>query len=706
MQDAPQNAFKEEAYELLSELEDSLLELEEQPDDHDTVSKVFRAMHTIKGSGAMFGFTTISEFTHEVETVFDLVRNGELAVSKQLVDLSLKARDHILSLLDCEAEEQEQYAAQGAELVVRFQALAGGVSAPTEVVATTVVEAQKDAHKDDATTYRIRFRPSRDIMHNGTSIAQLLDELAELGTCRTIAHKTNIRALDELDPEGCYASWDIILTSDCGEDAIRDVFIFVEDDCELIIKAIDIGDDDDGMDRKRLGDILIERGEISQTEIDEVLAKNKRIGDLLVEAQLVSRDQVDSALLEQQEIRKLKEKKKEKSQSASSLRVPADKLDDLVNLVGEMVTVKSRLSQVANLSHDAELLSIAEEVERLTEDLRDSTLNIRMLPIGSTFSKFKRLVRDISADLGKEVELKTTGADTELDKTVIEQLNDPLIHIIRNSMDHGIEMPADRVAAGKSRSGQVHLSAQHSGDSVIIKITDDGKGMDPEVIRQKAISKGVIGADEQLTHNDILNLVFAPGFSTAQQVTGLSGRGVGMDVVKRAIESLRGSITLESEKGQGSVVSLRIPLTLAIIESLLVQIGDGRYVLPLSTVEECVELTAKDIRDAHGRNLARVRGHLIPYVPLREEFAIDGKLPTVQQIVITQINGQQLGFVVDNVIGEHQTVIKSLGPMYRDVQCVSGATILGDGSVALILDIVYLMQKASEDGRMQRVENE
>nr|WP_320116767.1 chemotaxis protein CheA [uncultured Desulfuromonas sp.] len=704
MQDAPQNAFKEEAYELLSELEDSLLELEEQPDDHETVSKVFRAMHTIKGSGAMFGFTTISAFTHEVETVFDLVRGGDLPVTKQLVDLSLKARDHILALLDSEPEEQGQYATQGQELVARFQALASGVSASSAVAAPAAAEPGKVVSKDEPSTYRIRFRPSLDIMHNGTSIAQLLDELAELGTCRTIAHKTNIVDLEELDPENCYASWDIILTSDCGEDAIRDVFIFVEDDCELIIKHIDLGSDDDDMERKRLGDILVERGDISQEQIDEVLAKNKRIGDLLVEANLVSRDQVDSALLEQQEIRKLKEKKKEKTQTASSLRVPADKLDDLVNLVGEMVTVQSRLSQVANQRHDAELLSIAEEVERLTEDLRDSTLNIRMLPIGSTFSKFKRLVRDISADLGKEVELQTTGADTELDKTVIEQLGDPLVHIIRNSMDHGIEMPDDRVAAGKPRVGQVHLSAEHSGDSVIIKITDDGKGMDPEVIRQKAVSKGVIGADEQLSHNDILNLVFAPGFSTAQQVTGLSGRGVGMDVVKRAIESLRGSITLESEKGQGSTVSLRIPLTLAIIESLLVQIGDGRYVLPLSAVEECVELTAKDIRESHGRNLARVRGHLVPYVPLREEFAIAGTRPAVQQIVITQINGQQLGFVVDNVIGEHQTVIKSLGPMYRDVQCVSGATILGDGSVALILDIVYLMQKASDEGRVRQNE--
>ena len=698
MQDLQKNAFKEEAVELLSELENSLLELEEQPDDYEAISKVFRAMHTIKGSGAMFGFTAISEFTHEVETVFDLVRNGELSVGKHLVDLSLKARDHILLLLECAPQEQDAFAAQGEALVARFKALVGdGVSGCAHGRGMTGdLPTGKD---NEPVTYRIRFRPAADIMHNGTSIAQLLDELAELGECRTIAHKNNIVALDQIDPENCYASWDIILTSDCDEDAIRDVFIFVEDSCELIIATIDLGDDDDGMEHKRIGDILIEHGEISQAEIDAVLAKKKRLGDLLVEANLVSRDQIDSALLEQQEVRKLKAKKKETSPVAGSLRVPADKLDDLVNLVGEMVTVQSRLSQVANGFNDAELHAIAEEVERLTENLRDSTLNIRMLPIGSTFSKFKRLVRDISADLGKEVELKTTGADTELDKTVIEQLSDPLVHIIRNSMDHGIELPDDRVAAGKPRTGQVHLSAEHSGDSVIIKISDDGKGMDPEVIRNKAVSKGLIGADEQLSHTDLLNLVFAPGFSTAQKVTGLSGRGVGMDVVKRAIEALRGSITLDSQKGQGSTVSLRIPLTLAIIESLLVQIGDGCFVLPLTAVEECIELTAQNIHDAHGRNLACVRGQLVPYVPLREIFDIPGDLPAVQQIVITQINGQQLGFVVDNVIGEHQTVIKSLGPMYRDVQCVSGATILGDGSVALILDIVTLMQNASEDWR-------
>ncbi|MCD6527224.1 MAG: chemotaxis protein CheA [Desulfuromonas sp.] len=696
MQDLPQNAFKEEAYELLSELEDSLLELEEQPDDMETVGKVFRAMHTIKGSGAMFGFTTISEFTHEVETVFDLVRNGELPVNKTLVDLSLKARDHILALLDCEESEQAQYAEAGAALVSRFKALAAvAVSAPPEPQ-TATQHPETKAQASEQITYRIRLKPSLDILHNGTNISQLLDELAELGTCRIIAHKGKVVALDELEPEDCYVSWDVILTSDCGEDAIRDVFIFVEDDCELTIHAVDLGSDEEGMEQKRLGDILIERGEISQADIDKVLAKTQRIGEMLIDANLVDRDQVESALVEQQEVRKLQAKKQEKVQKvSSSLRVPAERLDELVNLVGEMVTVQSRLSQTAYSRNDPDLLSIAEEVERLTEELRDSTLNIRMLPIGSTFSKFKRLVRDISSDLGKEVELKTSGAETELDKTVIEQLNDPLVHIIRNSMDHGIEMPDDRERAGKPRSGTVFLSAEHSGDSVVIEIRDDGKGLNAEALREKAISKGIISADDTLSDDESYQLIFAAGFSTAEKVSGLSGRGVGMDVVKRAIEGLRGSIQLESNLGVGTTVRLRIPLTLAIIESLLVKIGDHSFVLPLSAVEECIELTQGDIEEAHGRCLANVRGHLIPYIPLRKTFAISGDIPAIQQIVITQINGQQLGFVVDNVIGEHQTVIKSLGPLYRDVRTVSGGTILGDGSIALIVDLVQLMQQAA-----------
>ena len=699
MQDLPQQAFKEEAYELLSELEDSLLELEEQPDDMDMVGKVFRAMHTIKGSGAMFGFSAIAEFTHEVETVFDLVRNGEISVTKQLVDLSLQARDHILSLLN----EEEISIVSGQTLMAQFKALAEANSTPPTPdppPASPTTTAENILAPSTLKTYRITFKPNHDILHNGTTISNLLEELMQLGTCRLVAHNAQIPPLDQLESEDCYVSWDAILTSDCGEDAIHDVFIFVEDECEINIAVIDTGSEsDEEQNIKRLGDILIERGEISQADIDEVLAKSKRIGEMLVDANLISQNQVEAALVEQQEVRKIQEKRQQSRQAktppASSLRVPAERLDELVNLVGEMVTVQSRLSQTAALSGDAELQSIAEEVERLTEELRDNTLNIRMLPIGSTFSKFKRLVRDIASDLDKEVDFQTVGAETELDKTVIEQLNDPLVHIIRNSMDHGIEMPADREAAGKPRQGTVYLSAEHSGDSVVIEIRDDGKGLNAEVLREKAISKGIISGEDTLSDNEIYQLIFAAGFSTAEKVSGLSGRGVGMDVVKRAIDGLRGTIELDSNLGVGTTVRLRIPLTLAIIESLLVNIGGNSFVLPLTAVEECIELTKADIQEAHGRCLVNVRGHLVPYVPLRNTFNIPGEIPAIQQIVITQVSGQQLGFVVDNVIGEHQTVIKSLGPLYRDVRTVSGGTILGDGSIALIIDLIQLMQQAA-----------
>jgi len=333
-------------------------------------------------------------------------------------------------------------------------------------------------------------------------------------------------------------------------------------------------------------------------------------------------------------------------------------------------------------------------VERLTGELRDTALNIRMLPIGSTFSKFKRLVRDLSQELGKEIEMETEGAETELDKTVIERLNDPLVHLIRNSIDHGIEMPDVRVAAGKPSRGTVHLGAVHSGDSVLISIRDDGAGLDRDKISAKAVERGLIAAHAELSDEEIYNLIFAPGFSTATKVTSVSGRGVGMDVVKKAIEDFRGSIVIASTRGAGSTITLKIPLTLAIIESLLVRIDNSYFVLPLSSVEECVELTREDIDNAHGRNLANVRGAIVPYIPLREQFGISGNRPEIEQIVITGIQGSKVGFVVDSVIGEHQTVIKTLGPMYRDVKGVSGATILGNGSVALILDMGVLYQAA------------
>jgi two-component system chemotaxis sensor kinase CheA len=694
---SPHEAFREEAYELLTSLESSLLELEDSPGDMEIVGAVFRAMHTIKGSGAMFGFDDISSFTHDVETVYDLVRNGELAVTGELVNLSLAARDQIKAMLDATCGGDPCDAAGAEELRGAFRALL-----PVKGDAPAAAPGPGKAAKPAATlqrTYRIRFRPNREIALSGTNPLCLLNELRELGKCQVIVQMDEIPPLDDLDPEQTYAYWDVILTTGEELDAIKDVFIFVEDECRV---DIDLIDDEEllGTDSsyKKLGDILIERGDLTPEALQEVLRQQKRVGEMLVEAKVVSPSKVASALAEQQQVKEIRSQQQQKQQGgdAASIRVPADRLDRLVDLVGEMVTIQSRLSQTALGREDAELISIAEEVERLTAELRDNTLNIRMLPIGTTFSKFKRLVRDLSQELGKEIELTTAGADTELDKTVIEKLNDPLVHIIRNSIDHGIEAPEKREAAGKKRQGTIRLAAIHSGDSVIIEIVDDGAGLNEEAIRRKAVEKGVIGEQEQLSRHELFQLIFAAGFSTAQKVTGVSGRGVGMDVVKRAIEALRGSIDINSVVGQGTTIRVRIPLTLAIIDSLLVAIGEDCYVIPLSIVEECIELTRADVAASHGRNLVRVRDRLVPYVHLRDEFAITGTPPEIEQVVVTAVNGNQVGFVVDRVIGEHQTVIKSLGRMYRDVQGLSGATILGDGKVALILDIPQLVQRAEQ----------
>ncbi|MDD4951640.1 MAG: chemotaxis protein CheA, partial [Desulfovibrionaceae bacterium] len=367
------------------------------------------------------------------------------------------------------------------------------------------------------------------------------------------------------------------------------------------------------------------------------------------------------------------------------------KLDKLVDLVGELVIVQAQLSQVVAKKHDQVLTSLAEDLECLSDELRDSTLGIRMLPIGTTFGKFRRLVRDLSSELNKKIELQTSGAETELDKTVIERLNDPLVHLLRNSIDHGVEPPGQRLAAGKPETGRITLCAEHSGGEVVIRITDDGAGMDPRALRDKAVERGLLAPEAEMQNRDLFNLIFEPGFSTAKEVTNVSGRGVGMDVVKRGIEALRGRIYVDSEKGRGTTITIRLPLTLAIIDGLQVKAGDEYFVIPLTLVEECVELK----RNGDGREDKRflnLRGEIVPYIRIREWFDVPGAAPGIEQVVVSQVEDSRIGIVVDNVIGEHQTVIKSLGRLFKDMDGLSGATIKGDGSMALILDVPRLVR--------------
>ncbi len=687
MKDKHREAYREEAYELLAELEESLLALEQDPEDEELIGRVFRALHTIKGSGAMFGFEDIVAFTHEVETVFDQVRNGQVPVTKALVDLSLAARDEIRAMLDGGAPEdslkKQEIMAAFRGLIPEAEMTAGPGPDPSPAGEETL-------GAGTPVTYRIRFRPAADIFLTGTNPLSLLHELRQLGEFNVVAQTEAIPFLTDINPEHCYTAWDIFLTTSRGLDAIADVFIFVADDSGLDIQVIDDGSGS-AEDYKKLGEILVARGDLDESSLKRYLAQGPLIGEALLQEGLVSCDKVQSALVEQRHVRTVQRKKQE-AEGAASLRVPAAKLDKLVDLVGELVTVQARLSQTAIDCNDPHLTSIAEEVERLTCDLRDNALNMRMLPIGTIFSKFQRLVRDLSAELGRKVDLITEGAETELDKTVLERLNDPLVHLLRNSIDHGIEPPEVRLQAGKPGHGKIRLTARHAGAQVIIQVQDDGGGLDHETIKAKAVQMGWLTPETEISDKELFNFIMSPGFSTAKEITSVSGRGVGMDVVKKAIEALQGSIEIDSQPGVGTAITIKLPLTLAIIEGLLVTIDHDFFVVPLSVVTECVELTREDVARAHGHKIAKVRDEIVPYVHLRERFDIEGRPPAIEQIVITEMNGNKVGLVVDQVIGEQQTVIKSLGRVYRSAAGISGATLLGDGTVALILDALQLVQ--------------
>lgn len=695
--DALASTFRTEAAELLVELETSLLELEGQLDDTELLARAFRALHTIKGSGAMFGFDDLVTVAHALETAFDAARSGKIAVTQPLVALAISGKDLLQTLLsdgatDPVVRDASRRIVEGA---LRFGAPA---AAPAAKVASAKAPARAKAAKGPTHIYRILFRPQPGLLQDGTNPLGLWNELRDLGRCEVIAHTGAIPALSELEPERCYVAWDAILETEKDANAIRDVFVFVEDKAELRIDLIDDGRDssEDEVDYKRLGEILLERQDITSADLERTLRERPRIGELLEKEAHVAPEAIAAAALEQQVVRDARAARAgAKTQEGSSVRVAAEKLDSLVDLVGELVIAQARLSALAAQRDDLELAAVSENIDRLSADLRDNALNLRMVPIGTTFSRFRRLVRDLAGELGKEIELVTEGAETELDKTVIERLADPLVHLIRNSCDHGIEMPDERSAAGKAPTGKVRLAAYQSGPSVVIEIQDDGHGLSADKLRAKAVANGTIAADATLTDAEAYQLVFQAGLSTAEKLSNVSGRGVGMDVVKRSVETLRGTIEIESTFGKGTTIRVRLPLTLAIIEGLLVAVGEGRYVLPMSVVEECVEITRADVERAHGSHVAPVRGELVPYLRLREWFGETGERPAIEQIAIATAQGQRFGFVVDDVIGQHQTVIKALGRMYRDVKGLSGATILGDGTVALIVDVAGVIRSVT-----------
>ncbi|MBB3395166.1 MULTISPECIES: chemotaxis protein CheA [unclassified Rhizobium] len=678
----PVAVFRTEAAECLETIEAGLLDLTHQLDDKDLVDAVFRGLHTLKGSGAMFGFEALAAFTHHCETAFDRVRKGEVPATAELVAAVLAAQDHMRALVD---QPDADHGDTGQKLLAQLHTAVGGQgSATTSATAAAIALASAPASPaKKTTTWRIRFSLPSNAMANGTNPLGLLDELRDLGECTIRANIAAIPPLGELVPTELYVSWDVVLTSKQDRSAIDDVFIFVMDDMELDVEEIDGPVE---------AQIASEPPAVSVVAlpVEPVAVPPMVTPDFKpVEAVPAKRDAGTASDHRQ-------------AKAAENVRVPAERLDELMDRVGELVIAQSRLSQLASASADIELRSVSEEIERLSGELRDTMMVLRMVPVATLFSRFRRLVHDLARETGKVIELVTEGESTEVDKTVIERLADPLVHLVRNSIDHGLETPQDRLAAGKAEAGTVTLSARQAGGEVIISIKDDGRGINRERVRARAEASGLIAPGQPLSDSELLQLIFAPGFSTAAQITNLSGRGVGMDVVKKTVEALRGAIDVESMPGQGSEVSLRIPLTLAIIDGLLVRVGSGRYVIPLSAVEECLELSLEDDLRSRGRSFISLRDSLVPFLRLRDLFRTGTKPDVHQKVVVISTGTERVGLVVDQIIGDHQTVIKSMSKLHNDVQTFSGATILGDGSVALILDVGHLVAAGQQQEAQKR----
>jgi two-component system chemotaxis sensor kinase CheA len=673
----PAEVFRQEVSELFETLETTLLDLGLRPDDRDLVDSAFRALHTIKGSGAMFGFDKVAAFTHEFETAFERVRKGEIKPTQELISVALAAKDYIRSLIETPEAADPII---GEAILDDLRRFVGG---PAPAAAAEPRPLAPPPPSEKSAGWQLRLEFDSHILRNGSNPLDLLEDLCKLGSCFVVPLTDGVPPLDELEPDYCYLKWDVTLHSDCDKAAIDDVFMFVQDEMKLTLAPL---------------------APLAQVERAAPPPPPAPVKEVIPPAPMIPAEtaKAPAPKPEPQPERRREEPRRSDDRAIATVRVQAERLDELMDRVGELVIAQARLTQLAATGSDPSIKMIAEEIERLAASLRDTTMGARMVPIGSLFGRFRRLVHDLSRDLSKPVEFVTVGEDTELDKTMIECLADPLVHLIRNAIDHGIEDTATRNAAGKTEQGRIELQAVHSGAQVLVTVKDNGGGLNTARIRAKAEEQGLVAPGAALSDHEIHQFLFHPGFSTAQTISALSGRGVGMDVVKRTIENMRGSIDLSTRPGQGTTVTLRLPLTLAIIEGLLIRVGEGRYIIPLSAVEECVELTAQDER-SRGRNFLNVRGNLVPFLRLREILTVPGMPDQHQKTIIISTGETRVGLVADQIIGNHQTVIKSLSKLHSDVTIFSGAAILGDGTAALILDVAQLVGLAQAHAEKQQM---
>ncbi len=665
--------FFEESFEGLDIMESGLLNLDMGDVDAETINTIFRAAHSIKGGSGTFGFSSVADFTHAMETLLDEMRDGRRKVSQSAVDVLLGSVDCLREMLSA---IQDEKILDEEKVTEHKKALDTELDGTDNAASLPVQPSQAIVLNNGNAGWRIAFSPHTDLLKTGNDPVRMFRELAELGKIDIAVDLQGVPGLYELDPEECHLSWQITVHGDIPRSEIDDIFDWVEEHCDLAVQGIE------------------------QTTQASSQAFDEQPQSAAIEATPTASAIPPPITNESHQNEKVNaDKTPSVGKSSASIRVDTAKIDTLINMVGELVITQSMLSLIGehfDLNKLDQLKNGLAQLERHTRELQESVMNIRMLPISFVFSRFPRLVHDLSSKLDKKIELQLIGEHTEVDKTVVELISDPLVHLVRNSLDHGIETPDERISAGKQETGTVTLEAYHRGGNIVIEVSDDGRGLDKDKLRAKALEKGLIQDDAVLSDKQTYELIFMPGFSTAEQLTDVSGRGVGMDVVRRNIQSLGGNIDIVSQLGQGSTMAIYLPLTLAILDGQSVAVGDETYIIPLGSIIESINVTERMINRVAGKGETfRLRQEYLPIIRMHEIFSVpNAKATKLTEGLLVVVEGQGIrcGLFVDDLLTQQQVVVKSLEANYRQVEGISGATILGDGSVALILDIPGLVR--------------
>ena len=729
--------FSEDATEQLQFMENALLDANENGIDDEKIGEIFRAMHTIKGTAGMFGFNSVVDFTHIAENLLDEVRQHTIETNEEMMDLFLKCKDHSETLIEHainDEELDEDILNNNTDLIDKLLTY---MPSNQTAIKQEVIQNNEGEHLQEMVTkendiWHVSIRFSEDFFTSGMDILSIFNFFNKMGEIIiNIPILDKIPTIENLDPLKTHIGFEIEFQTDVGYEEIEEIFEFVMDDVTLAIFRHDdlekVKELLDSQEDRLLHDLFLEECIYSKEELEGNTTKEESFDLGSIEVVAIKEDQSPTPEVEKEtntiEVKKIedineeykqdakevpkketktKNKKQKETPKSFSLRVDSTKVDQLINQISEMVIANAKITQIATDKEDSDLEEAANVLTDMLEDVRNGIMNIRMVQVEDSFVKFKRIVNDTAKKIGKDIDFVITGGDTELDKTVVEKISDPLVHMLRNSVDHGVELPSVRVEQGKDPKGKVELKAYPDAGTIVIQVIDNGAGLDKDKLFEKAVNKGLVNENDNLTDKEIYNLIFEAGFSTAEKVSDISGRGVGMDVVRRNIQDLRGVIDIDSTLGVGTTFTIRLPLTLAIIDGFLVQAGDTKYVIPLENIQECIELTDDYKNNMDGNQFINLRGEILPILDVKKYLNIgqeekelieeEEKELSRENVIVVRYANSMIGLQVDELYGEYQTVIKPLGDIFENVSGISGGSILGTGEVSLIFDIPKLIE--------------